>query len=252
RKKELQNEFRQQGESLRRQYGIEPEKLLLPRGIRFEMRGEVESMEQSFGDMAFSLVLAVLLVYLVMAAQFSSWLDPLVMIVSAPLGLISVAVTLWLTGTSLNVQSCMGVLMMVGISVSNSVLVVEFANRQKESGMGTRDAILSASCVRLRPILMTTIATLVGLAPMAIHLHPGDEMNLPLARAVIGGLTGSTILTLYVVPILYTLAKTKKDRVVTSHQIILPANAPPPSDPAAMFDTHLPQSDWGESAFHWL
>ena len=112
---------------------------------------------------------------------------------------------LWLTGTSLNIQSAMGVLMMIGISVSNSVLMVEFANRQKSSGMSTYDAILSASCVRLRPVLMTTIATLAGLAPLAIHRHPGDEMNLPLARAVIGGLAGSTLLTLFIVPVLYTL-----------------------------------------------
>src|SRR3954454_25102419 len=134
------------------------------------------------------------------------------MIVSAPLGLVGVAFMLWVTGTSLNVQSCMGVLMMVGISVSNSVLVVEFANHQRESGMSVRDAILSASCVRLRPILMTTIATLAGLAPMAIHRHPGDEMNLPLARAVIGGLAVSTLLTLFVVPVLYSLLETRTEK----------------------------------------
>src|SRR5439155_14369057 len=160
----------------------------------------------------FRLVVAVLLVYLIMAAQFASWIDPLIMIVSAPLGLIGVAFMLWGTQTSLNVQSCMGVLMMVGISVSNSVLLVEFANRQREQGMSVRDAVLSASSVRLRPILMTTIATLVGLAPMAIHRQPGDEMNLPLARAVIGGLAGSTLLTLFVVPILYTLLKPRRER----------------------------------------
>jgi multidrug efflux pump subunit AcrB len=97
----------------------------------------------------------------------------------------------------------MGVLMMVGISVSNSVLLVEFANRQRAAGLPTLPAVVSAARVRLRPILMTTLATVVGLLPMAIHLHPGDEMNLPLARAVIGGIAGSTLLTLFVVPILY-------------------------------------------------
>ena len=164
-------------------------------------------MRTSFGQMGFALALAVVLLYLLMAAQFASWVDPVVMIVSAPLGLIGVACVLWLTGSTLNVQSLMGVLMMIGISVSNSVLLVEFANRQRETGMGTRAAVISASCVRLRPILMTTIATLVGLAPLAIHLHPGDEMNLPLARAVIGGLVGSTVLTLFIVPVLYVLLK---------------------------------------------
>src|SRR5437868_15017793 len=142
-----------------------------------------------------------------MAAQFASWIDPLIMIVAAPLGLLGVAFTLWATGTSLNIQSCMGVLMMVGISVSNSVLLVEFANRQRAAGLETLPAIISAARVRLRPILMTTLATVLGLAPMAIHLRPGDEMNLPLARAVIGGLAGSTLLTLFAIPILYTLLK---------------------------------------------
>jgi multidrug efflux pump subunit AcrB len=157
--------------------------------------------------MGFSLLLAVLLVYLVMAAQFSSWLDPLIMIVAAPLGLIGVVAILWATGTSLNIQSCMGILMMVGISVSNSVLVVEFANRQRAAGLDTLAAIVSACRIRMRPILMTTVATIIGLLPMALHLRPGDEMNVPLARAVVGGLAGSTVLTLFVVPLLYTLFK---------------------------------------------
>src|SRR5206468_169527 len=132
-----------------------------------------------------------------------------------------------------------------------SVLVVEFANRQREAGMRTRDAILSASCVRLRPILMTTIATLVGLAPMAIHLHPGDEMNLPLARAVIGGLGGSTLLTLFVVPCLYSAMKPRRERAVTVHSMELPAEGPAPQDAAALFGPHMPHSEWGDSAFSW-
>ena len=193
------------GEQLQAEYRLDPKPLRLPRDNQMTMRGEVVSMRKSFEEMSASLLLAVFLVYLVMVAQFASWLDPLIMIVSAPLGLIGVGFMLWLTGTSLNIQSAMGVLMMIGISVSNSVLMVEFANRQKNSGMSTFEAILSASCVRLRPVLMTTIATLAGLAPLAIHFHPGDEMNLPLARAVIGGLAGSTLLTLFVVPVLYTL-----------------------------------------------
>jgi multidrug efflux pump subunit AcrB len=179
----------------------------LPRGTRVTVHGEISSMRESFREMAFSLALAVLLVYLVMAAQFQSWLDPLVMIVAAPLGLVGVAGALWLTGTSLNVQSCMGVLMMVGISVSNSVLLVEFANRQLAGGLAPLEAAVAAARVRLRPILMTTLATVAGLLPMAVHLRPGDEMNLPLARAVIGGLVASTLLTLFVVPVLYTLVK---------------------------------------------
>jgi multidrug efflux pump subunit AcrB len=189
------------------EYGVNADKLKLPRDVRLEVQGEVASMKSSFTVMTFILALAVILVYLVMAAQFSSWLDPLIMIVAAPLGLIGVVALLWLTGSSLNIQSFMGILMMVGISVSNSVLLVEFANRQRSAGLATRAAVVSAARIRLRPILMTTLATIVGLLPMAIHLRPGDEMNLPLARAVIGGLAGSTCLTLLVVPILYVLIK---------------------------------------------
>jgi multidrug efflux pump subunit AcrB len=199
-------------EGLRRDHDVEVADLALPADLRVETHGEIKTMKQSFGDMAFALVLAVLLIYLVMAAQFSSWLDPLVMVVAAPLGLVGVVGTLWLLDTSLNIQSCMGVLMMVGISVSNSVLLVEFANRLLAGGDGAAplhpaEAMARAARVRLRPILMTTVATVVGLLPMALHLRPGDEMNLPLARAVIGGLSGSTLLTLFVVPVLYTSLK---------------------------------------------
>ncbi len=212
---------------LQARYGVDVATLTVPSDTRIEVRGEVSSMRQSFQDMAFILLLAVLLVYLVMVAQFSSWLDPLIMIVSAPLGLLGVVFTLWLTDTSLNIQSCMGILMMVGISVSNSVLLIEFANRLHEgaedgaggtggeaftatergSALDSREAVTRAARIRMRPILMTTIATVVGLLPMALHLRPGDEMNLPLARAVIGGLVISTLLTLFVVPVLYTLLK---------------------------------------------
>jgi multidrug efflux pump subunit AcrB len=207
----------EQGAEISRQYGLNAEALLMPPDTRALVHGEVSMMRSSFAEMAFILVLAVLLVYLVMAAQFSSWVDPLIMIVSAPLGLIGVVFMLYLTDTSLNIQSFMGVLMMVGISVSNSVLLIEFANRLRTGDievlegtaapLETREAVARAGRIRMRPILMTTFATILGLLPMAIHFRPGDEMNLPLARAVIGGLTGSTILTLFIVPVLYTILK---------------------------------------------
>jgi multidrug efflux pump subunit AcrB len=207
---------------IEQRYGVKTAGLRLPADVRVRVRGEIAMMRESFKEMAFILCLAVLLVYLVMAAQFASWLDPLIMIVAAPLGVVGVVFTLWLTGTSLNIQSAMGVLMMVGISVSNSVLLVEFANRLRSGDraaeghgdtatpaapLDAREAVVRAARIRVRPILMTTIATVVGLLPMALHLRPGDEMNLPLARAVIGGLVGSTVLTLFVVPVLYTLLK---------------------------------------------
>ncbi len=200
-----------------KKYSVDPE--ALKKGLRVEVKGEVASMRDSFEEMGVALGLAVLLVYLIMVAQFSSWLDPLIMIVAAPLGIIGVALVLWATNTSLNIQSCMGVLMMIGISVSNSVLLIEFANRERHNGKPTLEAILSSARVRLRPILMTTIATIAGLMPMAIHLHPGDEMNLPLARAVIGGLAGSTVLTLIVVPVLYVLLKPRGDAIPVGEPI---------------------------------
>jgi multidrug efflux pump subunit AcrB len=209
-KRYLSTSDRALGETIKEKYKVDPQKLKMPRNIRVEVHGEVSSMRESFREMLLALALAVALVYLVMAAQFSSWLDPLITIVAAPLGLIGVAFALWLTGTSLNIQSCMGILMMVGISVSNSVLLVDFANRERESGLEPVAAVISAARTRLRPILMTTIATILGLLPMAIHLRPGDEMNLPLARAVIGGLTGSMLLTLFVVPVLYTLLERRR------------------------------------------
>jgi multidrug efflux pump subunit AcrB len=192
---------------LREQYQLDLATLKLPAGVRFSVRGEVRSMRDSFADMAFALGLAVALLYLLMAAQFASWRDPLIMLVAAPLGLIGVLTTLWLTGTSLNIQSFMGVLMMIGISQSNSTLIVDFANRMRREGQDTLGAVVGAARARLRPVLMTSVATVAGLLPMAVHLHPGDEMNLPLARAVIGGLVGSTFLTLLVVPALYLLLK---------------------------------------------
>jgi len=197
---------------LQKEFGVDPEPLRLPKGVRVTVRGEVASMRESFAEMGINLALAVLLVYLVMAAQFSSWRDPLIMIVAAPLGLIGVVGVLWVTGTALNIQSLMGVLLMIGISVSNSVLLVEFANHRREQGKNADDAIIEAARTRLRPILMTTIATILGLLPMALHLRPGDEMNVPLARAVIGGLTGSTVLTLFVVPVLYVSLRRRDAR----------------------------------------
>ena len=188
-------------------YGFDPQPLRLPKDVHAEVVGEASLMASAFQQMGISMALAVLFVYLIMVAQFQSWLDPLIMIVAAPLGLIGVAWILWLTGTTLNIQSLMGILMMVGISVSNSVLLVEFANEKLREGHVPTEAVTQAAVVRLRPILMTSVATVFGLLPMALHREPGDEMNLPLARAVIGGLLSSTLLTLFAVPVLYVWLK---------------------------------------------
>jgi multidrug efflux pump subunit AcrB len=183
------------------------ETLKTPEGYVVRMRGEVQSMRESFGNLGFGLILAVMLVYLVMVIQFRSFLDPLIVMFAVPLGIVGVLWMLFLTGTNFNIQSLMGMIMMVGIVVAFSLLMVDFANRRRGEGVEVEPAILEAAKIRLRPILMTSLAATLGLVPMAI----GGGANIPLARAVIGGVLASTALTLVVVPILYTVFKTSTD-----------------------------------------
>lgn len=180
--------------------------IAVPAGYRINVRGEVKNMRDSFAALAFGLVLATVLVYLVMVVQFRSLLDPLIVLVAAPLGLIGVILALVLTGVHVNIQSIMGVIMMVGIVKSFSLLMIDFANRRRAEGASTREAIVEAARVRLRPIVMTALAAVLGLVPMALY----GGTNIPLARAVIGGVAASTILILFVVPVLYTLFKQEK------------------------------------------
>lgn len=184
----------------------------IPAGYRIVMRGEVESMRESFARLGFGFLMAVALVYLVMVAQFRSFLDPLIILFAVPLGIVGVVVVLLLTGTTLNIQSYIGTIFMVGIAVSNSVLLVEFANRLRAQGVPVHEAMIQASGTRLRPILMTSLAAIVALLPMAFQIGTGAEANVPLARAVVGGLAASTFLTLFVVPALYlTLKKSARE-----------------------------------------
>ncbi len=176
-----------------------------PDGFTVRLGGQTEAQEKTFGDLGFAALMAIALVYMVLASQFKSLIDPLVIMFSVPLGITGVFLMLYLTDTTLSVNSYMGVIMMVGIVVSNGVLLVDFANVLRERGKPLVAATVEAGRTRLRPILMTSIATIVGLAPMALGLGEGSESNLPLARAVIGGLTVSTFFTLFLVPVLYTL-----------------------------------------------
>jgi multidrug efflux pump subunit AcrB len=177
----------------------------LPEGMTWTMRGEYERMNESFLNLAMGLAGASVLVYLLQVALFRSWVGPFIIMFTVPLGLIGVLTMLFVTHTSLNVQSEMGVIFLVGIAVNNGVLLVEFANKQRKAGHTVREAILSAAGLRFRPILMTFLATFLDLIPMAIGLERGSEANVPLARAVVGGLLTSTCLTFFVVPIMYTL-----------------------------------------------
>jgi multidrug efflux pump subunit AcrB len=181
----------------------------VPQGYYVHVRGEVQSMKDSFRSLGFGLALAVVLVYLVMVVEFRSFLDPLIVMCAVPLGLMGVTWMLFLTGTYLNIQSLMGIILMVGIVVSFSVLLVDFANRfleqSRDQGMRPtpEEAILEAARTRLRPILMTGLAAVLGLTPMAI----AGGANTPLARAVVGGILAAVVSVLFVVPILYLVAK---------------------------------------------
>lgn len=175
-----------------------------PDGFTVRLGGQAQAQQEAFTGLGFAVLLAVALVYMVLASQFRSLVDPLVIMFSVPLGVAGVAIMLWATGTSLSVNSFMGIIMMIGIVVSNGVLLVDFANVLRRRGHSLHDATVEAGRTRLRPILMTTLATLVGLFPMALGIGEGSETNLPLARAVIGGLAVSTFLTLFFVPVLYT------------------------------------------------
>jgi HAE1 family hydrophobic/amphiphilic exporter-1 len=175
----------------------------LPENVRISVRGSILAMQTSFRSFGLGLILSTLLVYLILVAQFESFIDPLIILLAVPTGLTGVLLILWLTGTTLNIMSLMGVIMMVGIVVSNSILIVEFIRRLRADGKPLREAVVLACRVRMRPVLMTSLATLIGLIPMALALGAGSEAYAPLARAIIGGLAVSVALTLFIVPAAY-------------------------------------------------
>jgi len=185
----------------------------LPENVRVNLRGMVQGMQASFLSFAIGLSLSVILLYLILVAQFKSFKDPFLIMLAIPMGFIGVLVTLPLTGTTLNVMSLMGVLMLVGISASNSILIVEFAHRLEEQGTSVEEAVITSCRVRLRPILMTSLATIIGMVPMALKLGTGSEQYAPLARAIIGGLTASVVLTVFMVPAAYLLVYRNREAV---------------------------------------
>jgi multidrug efflux pump subunit AcrB len=175
------------------------------RALTVTMGGSVKDMQGTFQSFALGLVLAVVLVYLILMAQFASFSDPFLILLAIPPGLSGVIIFLFITGTSLNVMSLMGVIMMTGIVVSDSILIVEFVGTLRKLGHPLKQALVQACRVRLRPILMTTMATVLGLIPMALALEPGSEQYAPLARAILGGLTVSGVVTVFLVPTAYLL-----------------------------------------------
>jgi len=185
----------------------------LPEGIRVDVRGMVLGMRASFKSFGYGLLLSVLLLYLILVAQFKSFLDPALILLAVPPGLAGVMLTLAFTGTTLNVQSLLGVIMMVGIVVSNSILIVDFTHRLREEGVAVHEAVARACRIRLRPVLMTSMATLFGLLPMALKLGAGSEAYAPLARAIIGGLSVSLVATVFIVPAAYLLMYRGKEQI---------------------------------------
>ena len=175
-----------------------------PSGVSAKLRGPVEKMRSGMSLVGVGLAVATLLVYLVLMAQFRSFVDPLIIMLAVPLGLGGVIAVLFLTDTYVSIQSLMGTLMMIGVVVNNSILLVEFANRRRRDGLSAKEAAYSAAQVRLRPILMTSLTLVASMIPLSFQLSPGNEAMLPLARALLGGMIVSTMLTLFLVPCVYT------------------------------------------------
>lgn len=210
---------------------IREEEPHLPRGTTFSLRGQIETMQSSFFRLGLGMAFAVVLVYLLMAVNFQSWLDPFIILTALPGALAGILWMLFVTGTTLSVPSLMGSIMCVGVATANSILIVTFANDERELEPSATEAMLSAGFARVRPVLMTATAMVIGMLPMSLGLGEGGEQNAPLGRAVIGGLMFATVTTLFVVPIIYSYLRTK-----------------PPIDHARRFDElerqGSVQSDW--------
>jgi HAE1 family hydrophobic/amphiphilic exporter-1 len=179
-------------------------KLALAPGYRVVFSGDAEHMAETFGYMAEALILAVLFVYFILAAQFESFLEPLAIMFSLPLSIVGMAALLLLTGDTINIMSLIGLIMLMGLVTKNAILLVDYTKVLRGRGMERREAVITAGRTRLRPIVMTTLAMIFGMLPLAFAIGAGAEMRAPMARAVVGGLLTSTLLTLLVVPVMYT------------------------------------------------
>jgi multidrug efflux pump subunit AcrB len=184
----------------------------VPGNVRVTLRGLVEGMEASFKSFAFGFLISFVLLFLILTAQFKSFVDPFLIMLAIPMGFVGVLIILPLTHTTLNVMSLMGVLMLVGIADSNSILIVDFAHNLEKQGLSSAEAVITACRVRLRPILMTSLATIIGMIPLALKLGTGAEQYAPMAKAIIGGLTSSVVLTIFIVPAAYLLVYGKRNR----------------------------------------
>jgi HAE1 family hydrophobic/amphiphilic exporter-1 len=200
----------------------------LPPGYRTIFGGDVQSMNETKGYVLEALLLAIVFIYLILASLFGSFVQPLAIMLALPLSFIGVALALLVTGGNLNVMSMIGIIMLMGLVTKNGILLVDFTNQQRAGGADRLHALLTAGRIRLRPIIMTTTAMIFGMLPLAFALGEGAEQRAPMARAVIGGLITSTLLTLFVVPVVYTmlddLVGLRRRRAVTAEPELVPAD----------------------------
>jgi len=192
----------------------------LPNGISAIVSGQSEEMQESFQSMQFALALAIFLVYLIMASQFESLVHPFVILFTIPLALIGAVLALFVTGTTINIVALIGVIMLAGIVVNNAIVLVDLINQLRAQGIDRIAAIMEAGSARLRPILMTSLTTALGLLPMAVGVGEGSEVRAPMAITVIGGLLVSTFLTLVVIPVVYSLMDRKRWPAAVSVQTV--------------------------------
>jgi HAE1 family hydrophobic/amphiphilic exporter-1 len=196
---------------------------ILPLGYRVQFVGQAEEFGKTVGYMLFAFTLAIVLMYMVLASQFNSFLQPIIIMVAQPLAMIGGVAALWLTGHTLNIYSMIGLVLLLGLVAKNSILLVDLTNQERERGLGINEALIEACPIRLRPVLMTSITVILALLPAALGLGAGADTNGPLSVAVIGGMITSTALTLIVVPAVYSLmegglARTRQRFGRTSHE----------------------------------
>ncbi|HTQ06002.1 MAG TPA: efflux RND transporter permease subunit [Polyangiaceae bacterium] len=192
----------------------------LPRGTTLNVKGQIESMESSFRGLSFGLLFAVVLVYLLMVVNFQSWLDPLIILMALPGALAGIMWMLFLTHTTYSVPAQMGTMMCVGVATANSILVVSFANSRRQHGSDAKEAALAAGMTRLRPVMMTALAMIIGMLPMSLGVGEGGEQNAPLGRAVIGGLVLATLSTLLFVPVAYAVLKKRPPQPIADSELM--------------------------------
>jgi multidrug efflux pump subunit AcrB len=196
---------------------------VLPPGYSFDVGGQLQQQQEAFGGLLAAMGLAVIFIYIVLASQFGSFLQPIAIMASLPLALIGVMLALLFWRSTLNVFSMIGLVMLMGLVTKNAILLVDFANQARKAGATMADALLQAGLIRMRPIVMTTAAMVYGMLPLALALNDGGELQAPMGRAIIGGVITSTILTLVVVPVLYSyLARDRKKRAVVAGGVVPP------------------------------